>query len=176
MSDIERYSKFTQPAWQVLVLAQEEAEHLHHNYIGTEHLLLGLISEGEGLAARVLHDLDVELVQVRSRVEFIITRKSPAFQHQSFLGQIRSCAVSIIGRRSCKAPHEAGFRLTGRVKKVLELAADEAQRLKHDYVGPEHLLLGMIREGEGIGADVLDSLGVDLKRARTQTLRELGQQ
>ena len=130
-------------------LAQEEAQRFQHNYIGTEHLLLGLIREGEGVAAKVLEDLGVELIQVRTAVEFIINRGGP------------------------RVPGEIG--LTPRAKKVIELAVDEARRLNHHYIGTEHILLGLVREGEGIAAGVLESLGVNLEKVRSQTLTVLSQ-
>ena len=134
---------------RVLTLAQEEAQRFNHNYIGTEHLLLGLVREGDGVAAKVLANLGVELSKVRSAVEFIIGR----------------------GERS--TPGEIG--LTPRAKKVIELAVDEARRLSHHYIGTEHLLLGLVREGEGIAASVLESLGVNLERVRAETTRILSQ-
>ncbi len=144
MHDRDRFNKFTERARKVLSFAQEEAQRFQHNYIGTEHLLLGLVREGEGVAAKVLASLGVELNQVRSAVEFII------------------------GRGDRIVLDETG--LTPRAKKVIELAIDEAHRLNHDYIGTEHLLLGLVREGEGIAAGVLESLGVNLEKARTQTL------
>jgi ATP-dependent Clp protease ATP-binding subunit ClpC len=146
---MNRYDKFTDRARKVLTLAQEEARRFNHNYIGTEHLLLGLVREGEGVAARVLRNLGVELDKVRNSVEFIIGRGDR----------------TVIG--------EVG--LTPRAKKVIELAVDEARRFNHNYIGTEHLLLGLIREGEGIGADVLASLGINREKARAEILRELGQ-
>ncbi len=130
-------------------LAQEEAQRFQHNYIGTEHLLLGLVREGEGVAAKVLEDLGVELIQVRSAVEFIINRGD-------------RIVVGEIG-------------LTPRAKKVIELAVDEARRLNHHYIGTEHILLGLVREGEGIAAGVLESQGVNLEKVRTGTLKVLNQ-
>jgi ATP-dependent Clp protease ATP-binding subunit ClpC len=132
-----------------LSLAQEEAQRFQHNYIGTEHLLLGLVREGEGVAAKVLSNLGVELNKVRSAVEFIIGRGD-----RIVLGEIG---------------------LTPRAKKVIELAVDEARRLNHHYIGTEHLLLGLVREGEGIAAGVLESLGVNLEKVRTQTIQVLSQ-
>src|SRR5690242_14903144 len=149
MSDRERFDKFTERARKVLQLAQEEAQRFNHNYIGTEHLLLGLVREGEGVAAKVLANLGVELNKVRSAVEFIIGRGDRAV-----LGEIG---------------------LTPRAKKVIELAVDEARRLNHGYIGAEHLLLGLVREGEGIAAGVLESLGVQLERVRRETLQQLRQ-
>jgi len=129
--------------------AQEEAQRFQHNYIGTEHLLLGLVREGDGVAARVLRNLGVELNMVRSAVE------------------------SIIGRGDRVVLGEIG--LTPRAKKVIELAVDEARRLNHHYIGTEHLLLGLIREGEGIGAGVLESFGLSLQQVRAQTIQVLNE-
>ncbi|MCC6792329.1 MAG: AAA family ATPase, partial [Thermomicrobiales bacterium] len=145
----DRFDKFTERARRVLTLAQEEAQRFNHNYIGTEHLLLGLVREGEGVAAKVLANLGVELNKVRSAVEFIIGRGD-----RSVVGEIG---------------------LTPRAKKVIELAVDEARRLNHHYIGTEHLLLGLVREGEGIAAGVLESLGVNLERVRAETQRILSQ-
>src|SRR5215467_7734977 len=147
VNDRDRFDKFTERARKVLSLAQEEAQRFNHNYIGTEHLLLGLVREGEGVAAKVLSNLGVELNKVRSAVEFIIGRGD-----RIVLGEIG---------------------LTPRAKKVIELAVDEARRLNHHYIGTEHLLLGLVREGEGIAAGVLESLGVNLEKVRTQTIQVL---
>ena len=149
MNDRDRFDKFTERARKVLSLAQEEAQRFNHNYIGTEHLLLGLVREGDGVAAKVLSNLGVELNKVRSAVEFIIGRGD-----RIVLGDIG---------------------LTPRAKKVIELAVDEARRLNHHYIGTEHLLLGLVREGEGIAAGVLESLGVNLEKVRTQTIQVLSQ-
>ena len=149
MRDRDRFDKFTERARKVLSLAQEEAQRFQHNYIGTEHLLLGLVREGEGVAAKVLSNLGVELYKVRGAVEFIIGRGD-----RIVLGEVG---------------------LTPRAKKVLELAVDEARRLNHHYIGTEHLLLGLVREGEGIAAGVLESLGVNLEKVRTQTIQVLSQ-
>jgi hypothetical protein len=143
----ERFDKFTERARKVLTYAQEEATRFNHNYIGTEHLLLGLVREGEGVAAKVLSNLGVELDRVRSAVEFII------------------------GRGDRPVVGEVG--LTPRAKRVIELAVDEARRLGHHYIGTEHLLLGLVREGEGIASGVLASLNVDLEKLRTQTIQVL---
>lgn len=140
-----RFEKFSERARRVLSLAQEEAQRFNHNYIGTEHILLGLVRETEGVAARVLSNLNVELVKVRSAVEFII------------------------GRGERPTPGEIG--LTPRAKKVIELAVDEARRLNHHYIGTEHLLIGLMREGEGVAAGVLESLGVSLEKVREETNR-----
>ena len=140
-----QFEKFTERARKVLSLAQDEAQRFNHNYIGTEHLLLGLVREGDGVAAKVLANLGVELQKVRSAVEFIIGRGD-----RIVLGEIG---------------------LTPRAKKVIELAVDEARRLNHHYIGTEHLLLGLVREGEGIAAGVLESLGVNLEKVRTRPFR-----
>ena len=126
-------------------LAQEEALRFQHDYIGTEHLLLGLVREGEGVAAKVLSNLGVELTKVRSSIEFIVGRGD-----RIVLGEVG---------------------LTPRAKKVIELAVDEARRLNHQYIGTEHLLLGLVREGEGIAVGALESLGVNLEKVRTQTIQ-----
>jgi ATP-dependent Clp protease ATP-binding subunit ClpC len=144
-----QFDKFTERALKVLTLAQDEAQRFNHNYIGTEHLLLGLVREGEGVAARVLTNMGVQLPKVRSAVEFIIGRGDAA----------------VIG--------EIG--LTPRAKKVIELAIDEARRLNHNYIGTEHLLLGLVREGEGIAAGVLESLGVNLEKVRQQVMQVVNQ-
>lgn len=144
-----RFEKFSERARRVLSLAQEEAQRFNHNYIGTEHILLGLVRETDGVAARVLSSLGVELSKVRSAVEFII------------------------GRGERPAPGDIG--LTPRAKKIIELAVDEARRLSHHYIGTEHLLIGIMREGEGVAAGVLESLGVSLDKVRAETTRILNQ-
>ena len=146
---MDRFDKFTDRARKVLTLAQDEAQRFNHNYIGTEHLLLGLVREGEGVAARVLENMNVELSKVRTAVEFII------------------------GRGDRPVVGEVG--LTPRAKRVIELAIDEARRLGHNYIGTEHLLLGLVREGEGIAAGVLGVLGVNLDKVRHQVIRVLSQ-
>jgi len=142
----DRFGKFTDRARKVLTLAQEEAQRLQHNYIGTEHLLLGLVREGEGVAVKVLNNLGVELQQIRKAIEFIT------------------------GRGDRDAPGEVG--LTPRAKHAIELAVDEARRLNHHYVGTEHLLLGLLGS-EGIAAGVLEDLGVKLEKARAEILQVL---
>ena len=144
-----RFEKFSERARRVLSLAQEEAQRFNHNYIGTEHILLGLAREADGVAARVLTSLGVELSKARSAVEFII------------------------GRGERPSPGDIG--LTPRAKKIIELAVDEARRLSHHYIGTEHLLIGIMREGEGVAAGVLESLGVSLDKVRTETTRILNQ-
>ncbi|HEV8634087.1 MAG TPA: Clp protease N-terminal domain-containing protein, partial [Chloroflexota bacterium] len=132
----DRFDKFTERARRVLTFSQEEAQRFNHNYIGTEHLLLGLVREGEGVAAKVLANMGLELNKVREMVQFTIGRGD-----RMVMGEIG---------------------LTPRAKKVIELAVDEARRLNHQYIGTEHLLLGLVREGEGIAAGVLVTLGVSL--------------
>ena len=144
-----RFEKFTERARRVLSLAQEEAQRFNHNYIGTEHILLGLVRETDGVAARVLSNLGVELQKVRAAVEFII------------------------GRGERTTPGEIG--LTPRAKKVIELAVDEARRLNHNHIGTEHLLIGLMREGEGVAAGVLESLGINLDKVRGETSSILSQ-
>src|SRR5258708_4503772 len=149
VNERERFEKFTERARKVLSLAQDEAQRFQHQYIGTEHVLLGLMREDEGVAAKVLDNLGIDLNKVRSAVEFI-------------LGHGDRVVLGEIG-------------LTPRAKKVIELAGDEARRLNHTYIGTEHLLLGLVREGEGIAAGVLESLGVNLEKVRTQTIQVLSQ-
>ncbi len=144
-----RFEKFSERARRVLTVAQEEARNLNHSYIGTEHILLGLVREEEGVAARVLTNLGIGLGKVRSAVEFII------------------------GRGEKPGTGETG--LTPRAKKVIELAIDEARQLGHNYIGTEHLLLGLLREGEGVASSVLDSFGITLERARAEAAHILTQ-
>ncbi|MBC7462978.1 MAG: ATP-dependent Clp protease ATP-binding subunit [Actinobacteria bacterium] len=141
------FERFTDRARRVVVLAQEEARMLNHNYIGTEHILLGLIHEGEGVAAKALESLSISLEAVRSQVEEIIGQ-----------GQ--------------QAP-SGHIPFTPRAKKVLELSLREALQLGHNYIGTEHILLGLIREGEGVAAQVLIKLGADLARVRQQVIQLL---
>jgi ATP-dependent Clp protease ATP-binding subunit ClpA len=145
------FDRFNDRAKRVLALAQDEAIRFNHNYIGVEHLLLGLIREGEGVAARALNSLGVDLSKARTSVEFIIGRGD-----------------------STTSPSE--ITLSPRTKKVIELAIDEARKLGHGHVGTEHLLLGIVREGESIGAGVLQSQGVQLEQVRHQVVAVLGQQ
>src|SRR2546425_2633267 len=146
----DRFDKFSEQARRVLHLSQEEARRFQHNYVGTEHLLLALIREDGGVAAQALRNMGIELKQVREAVE------------------------SIVGRGGRVVPGgEVG--LTPRAKKVIELAVDEARRLDLHYIGTEHILLGLIREGEGIAAGVLESQGVKLDQARTEVIRAIGQ-
>src|SRR3954453_8605202 len=146
-SDEKMFERFTDRARRVVVLAQEEARMLSHNYIGTEHILLGLIHEGEGVAAKALESLGISLEAVRAQVEEIIGQ-----------GQ--------------QAP-SGHIPFTPRAKKVLELSLREALQLGHNYIGTEHILLGLIREGEGVAAQVLQKLGADLNRVRQQVIQLL---
>src|SRR5690349_5814969 len=141
------FERFTDRARRVVVLAQEEARLLNHNYIGTEHILLGLIHEGEGVAAKALESLGISLEAVRSQVE------------------------EIIGQGGSSPSGHIPF--TPRAKKVLELSLREALQLGHNYIGTEHILLGLIREGEGVAAQVLVKLGADLSRVRQQVIQLL---
>jgi ATP-dependent Clp protease ATP-binding subunit ClpA len=141
------FERFTDRSRRVVVLAQEEARMLNHNTIGTEHLLLGLIHEGEGVAARALESLGISLEAVRQQVEEVIGRgEEPPSGHIPF---------------------------TPRAKKVLELSLREAIQLGHNHIGTEHILLGLLREGDGVAARVLVKLGADLNRVRQQVIRLL---
>jgi ATP-dependent Clp protease ATP-binding subunit ClpC len=143
------FGRYSERAQRVIVLAQEEARRLNYNYVGTEHLLLGLIREGSGIAAKALQNLGIDLDQVRAEVE------------------------KIIGRGNGPVSGEIGY--TPRAKKVvMELAIDEARQLGHSYVGTEHILLGLIREGEGVAARVLENMGADLERVRKEVIKLLG--
>src|SRR5215469_16117843 len=141
------FERFTDRARRVVVLAQEEARMLDHNYIGTEHLLLGLIHEGEGVAAKALEAMGISLDAVRQQVEAIIGR-----------GQ--------------QAP-SGHIPFTPRAKRVLELSLRESGQLGHNYIGTEHILLGLVREGEGVAAQVLVKLGADLNRVRQMVIQLL---
>jgi ATP-dependent Clp protease ATP-binding subunit ClpC len=141
------FERFTDRGRRVVVLAQEEARMLDHDYIGTEHILLGLIHEGEGVAARTLESLGISLETVRQQVG------------------------EIVGRGEQPSPGHMPF--TPRAKKVLELSLREAQELGHNYIGTEHILLGLLREGEGVAAQVLVKLGADLSRVRHQVIQLL---
>jgi ATP-dependent Clp protease ATP-binding subunit ClpA len=145
------FDRFNDRAKRVLALAQDEAIRFNHNYIGVEHLLLGLVREGEGTAARVLNSLGVDLGKARSSVEFIIGRGE-----------------------STTSPSD--ITLSPRTKKVIELAIDEARKLGHSHVGTEHVLLAVAREGQSIGAGVLESIGVSLNQVRERVIEVMGQQ
>jgi ATP-dependent Clp protease ATP-binding subunit ClpC len=141
------FERFTDRARRAVVYAQDEARMLNHNYIGTEHILLGLIHEGEGLAARALKALGVSLDETRQEIE------------------------DIAGRGTKE--HEGPIPFTPRAKKVLELSLREALQLDHSYIGTEHILLGLMREGDGVAAQVLVRSGVDLNTARQEVIRLL---
>jgi ATP-dependent Clp protease ATP-binding subunit ClpA len=144
------FDRFNDRAKRVLALAQDEAIRFNHNYIGVEHLLLGLVREGQGVAARVLESMGVELSRVRTAVEFKIGRGD-----------------------STTSPSE--ITLSPRTKKVIELSTEEARKLGHGHVGTEHLLLGIVREGGGIAGEILQSLGVELEKVRQQVTATIGQ-
>jgi ATP-dependent Clp protease ATP-binding subunit ClpC len=143
------FERFTEKAIKVIMLAQEEARRLGHNFVGTEQILLGLIGEGTGIGPKVLKAMGVNLKDARVEVE------------------------KIIGRGSGFVAVEIPF--TPRAKRVLELSLEEARQLGHNYIGTEHLLLGLIREGEGVAARVLENLGVDLSKVRSQIIQSLGE-
>jgi ATP-dependent Clp protease ATP-binding subunit ClpC len=141
------FERFTDRARRVVVLAQEEARMLNHNYIGTEHLLLGLLAESDGVAAQALMAMDISLDGVRKQVEDIIGQGGK--------------------------PPGVHIPFTPRAKKVLELSLREALQLGHNYIGTEHILLGLIREGEGVAAQVLTKLGANLQNVRQQVIQLL---
>jgi ATP-dependent Clp protease ATP-binding subunit ClpC len=143
------FDRFTDRAKRVMVLAQEEARMLNHNYIGTEHILLGLIHEGEGVGAKTLESLNISLEAVRRQVE------------------------EIIGQGETAPPGRPLF--TPSAKKVVELSLRESLQLGHNYIGTEHLLLGLIREGQGVAAQVLQELGADLDRVRQAVIQQLSE-
>jgi ATP-dependent Clp protease ATP-binding subunit ClpC len=143
----DKFDRFTERARRVFVLAQEEAGLLDHHHLGTEHLLLGLMRERDGAGGRVLQEMRVDLKSVRTTVEFIVGRGATT----------RASATG----------------LTPRAKRVIELAVDEARRMNHDAIGTSHLLLGIVREGEGIAAGALESLGVNLEQLRERVIGAL---
>jgi ATP-dependent Clp protease ATP-binding subunit ClpC len=144
------FERFTDRARRVVVLAQDEARLLNHNYIGTEHVLLGLLREAEGVAAQTLEALGISLEVVRARVE------------------------EIIGTGGGRTSESAHVPFTPRAKKVLEISLREALHLGHNYIGTEHLLLGLIREGEGVAAQVLMGMGAELRLVRREVLARVG--
>src|SRR5204863_2643507 len=143
------YERFTDRARKVMQLANQEAQRFNHEYIGTEHILLGLVKEGSGVAANVLKNLDVDLRKIRLEVEKIV-QSGPDMVTMGKLPQ------------------------TPRAKKVIEYAMEEARNLNHNYVGTEHLLLGLLREQEGVAAQVLMNLGLKLEDVREEVLNLLG--
>ena len=146
---MEKLDRFTQRAQAVLHLAHEEAQRFNHDYIGTEHLLLGLMRQSDSVAGRVLTKLGIDLPRVREAIEFTVGHGA--------------------------GPVEGEIDLTPRAKRVIELAVDEARQLNHHYIGTEHLLLGLVREGEGVAAGILESLGVRLEQVRAQVQQVIGQ-
>jgi ATP-dependent Clp protease ATP-binding subunit ClpC len=143
------FERFTDRARKVMALANQEAQRLNHEYIGTEHILLGIVKEGMGVAANVLKNLDVDLAKVRTEVEKLVNRGPN---------------TNTIGR----------LPQTPRAKHVIELSIQEARHLNHNYVGTEHLLLGLLREPDGIAAQVLTNLGLNLESVRQEVLNLLG--
>jgi excisionase family DNA binding protein len=164
----EPFRHFTERARQVMALAADEAQRLEHNYIGTEHMLLGLVREGEGDVAHVLGNFGLELDKLRNEIVSIL--KQGHRKSNPVLGKIK--AVMMQGEivlTGCEVV------LTGRAKKVIELAVNEARSLGHHSIGTEHLLLGILREGDGLAVGVMENLGVDLEKLRSETLRMLQQ-
>src|SRR4028119_2017317 len=143
------FERFTEQAIKAIMLAQEEARRLGHNFVGTEQILLGLVGEGTGIAAKVLLDMGLNLKEARNEIE------------------------NIIGRGSGFLPPEIPF--TPRVKRIFETALNEARQLGHNYIGTEHILLGLIQDDEGVAGKVLQNLGIDRQRVRTQAIRAVGE-
>ena len=144
------FGRFTERAQRALVYAQEEAKNMGHNYVGTEHLLLGLLREGEGLASQVLRSLGITPEKVRSQV------------------------VSLVGNGNYN--FNEGFGYTPRTKRIMELSFYEARNLGHNYVGTEHLLLALMREGEGVAARILKDAGIDLQKVREQIIEKINEE
>jgi ATPases with chaperone activity, ATP-binding subunit len=144
------YGRFTERAQKVLLLAQEEAQYFDHSYVGTEHVLLGIIKEGEGIASKILQSMGATLDKVREQVENIEGRGTPSM-------------------------YGSEIALTPRTKRLIELSIVEARSLGHNYVGPEHILLGIIREGEGVAAAVLQNIGIDFNRLREEIVKNMGE-
>ena len=160
----EPFRSFTERARQVMALAADEAQRLEHNYIGTEHMLLGLVGEGEGVAAQVLDSFGLRLDKVRSEIVSIL--KQSQKKSNPVLGKLKTVMMQgeivLAGREAV---------LTGRAKKVIELAVDEARSLGQKYIGTEHLLLGILREGDGLAVGVMENLGTDLEKVRDEIFR-----
>ena len=144
-----RFEKFSERARKVLAIAQEEAQRFNHSYIGTEHILLGLSREPEGIASRVLEVLGIDGKRIRTAVEFIVSQDD--------------------------SPKREDVGLTDRAKKVIELAVDEARKLNHHYIGTEHILIGILREGDGVAAGVLENLGASLEDVRIESEKILSE-
>ena len=160
----EPFKNFTERARHVMTLAVDEARRLEHNYVGTEHMLLGLVSEGEGVAAHVLSSFGVELDKTRNEIVSMLNHGRE--KSNPVLSKIKTAMMQgeivFAGRQAT---------LTGRAKKVMGLAVDEASLLGHHYIETEHLLLGILREGEGLAVGVLENLRVDLEKVRSETLQ-----
>jgi excisionase family DNA binding protein len=162
----EPFKNFTEQARKAMLLSVREASRLEHNYVGTEHMLLGLVSEGEGVAAHVLSSFGVELDKTRNEIVSMLNHGRE--KSNPVLSKIKTAMhqgeIVFAGRQAA---------LTGRAKKVMGLAVDEASLLGHHDIGTEHLLLGILREGEGLAVGVLENLGVDLEKMRSETLQML---
>jgi ATP-dependent Clp protease ATP-binding subunit ClpC len=171
-------NRFTEGAQRALSLAKDEAQGLHHDYIGTEHLLLGLLREGEGIAAEVLHQLWIDADQVRKALLYILTHYMPSQPVPASTASAGRKGVTQAGTAAASsvAPATSGLDvgLTPRARTVLSLAVDEAQRLHQDHVGTEHLLLALAREGEGLAAGILQTFGA-LSKVREFTLARMEQ-
>ena len=195
------FERFTQAAREVVLGAQEQARQLKHPYIGTEHLLLALLDPAAGAPAAVLRDAGVDATAVRQAIQQLVPPPRPALTDedaealrtigidlQAVLARLEDTLGAEVLAAGASAPRRRGFLrrrglsgrpvggrvpFTGRAKKVLELSLREAIALKHDYIGSEHILLGLIREGEGLAARVLADAGVDLSALRRATLRSL---
>jgi excisionase family DNA binding protein len=162
----EPFKNFTERARNVMALAVDEALRLEHNYVGTEHLLLGLVSDGEGVAAHVLSNFGIELDKTRNEIVSLL--KQGQEKTNPVMCKIKTAMLQ--GEMVLSWRQAA---LTGRAKKVISLAVDEARMLGHHYIGSEHLLLGILREGQGLAVGVLENLGVDLEKVRSETLQML---
>jgi excisionase family DNA binding protein len=162
----EPFRNFTERARHVMALAVDEALRLEHNYVGTEHMLLGLVSESEGVAAHVLRNFGIELDKTRNEILSLL--KQGQEKSNPVLSKIKTAMMQgeivLAGRQAV---------LTRRAKKVIEMSVDEARSLGHHSIGSEHLLLGILREGEGLAVGVLENLGVDLEKIRSETLQML---
>jgi ATP-dependent Clp protease ATP-binding subunit ClpA len=173
------FERFTGDARQVVVLAQDEARHLCHHYIGTEHLLLGLLAEGHGPAAHLLHERGLRAEDLRRRILLIVGGESLDPEALATLGidldQVKRAAEAAFGPGALeptgRRPPTGHIPFTPRAKKVLELSLREAQRLQHTSIGTGHILLGLIREGKGVAAKVLADVGCDLDGLRDDITR-----
>src|SRR5437879_4962344 len=152
----DHFDKLTRGAQRALELAREEAQSYNHNRIGTEHIMVGLVREGDGIAARVLNDLGLDIEKVSSGAAVVARQNERIVKRQIFAGR------------------SAHMFLSSRARRSIELAVDEAKRLNHNYIGTEHLLLGLLRQGEGGAVSILDRLHVPLKKVRTRVIVALG--